>query len=99
MGSMDGVAEVETDTEYEEWLPSVMNEWNIFQAGEKNAKQYTAFLRFVFKAYGIPVRTRIRWMNQKHRPRSNKCQVLQVLYDRNVPLDRHHGLHLGQRWR
>eukprot|EP00966_Prymnesium_polylepis_P149915 3462913-Prymnesium_polylepis.1 len=51
MGSMDGVAEVETDTEYEEWLPSVLNEWNIFQAGDKNAKQYTAFLRFVFKAY------------------------------------------------
>ena len=81
MGSVDGVAEFESDIEYEEWLPSVINKWNTYGLGEKNAKQYTAFLRFVFKAYGIPARTHIRWMNQNSRPRSNKCQVLQVLYD------------------
>ena len=81
MGSVDGVAEFESDMEYEEWLPSVISKWNICQGGAKNAKQYTAFLRFVFKAYDIPARTHIRWMTQNDRPCSNKCQVLQVLYD------------------
>ena len=45
--------------------------WNSFEEGDKNAKQYTAFLRFVFKAYMIPARVNIRWMNQNDRPRSN----------------------------
>ena len=52
MGSMN--AEPESDSEYEKWLPSVIKWWDAFEKGEKNAKQYTAFLRFVLKAYGIP---------------------------------------------
>ena len=71
---------MESDGEYEEFLPSVIMRWNAFEEGEKNAKQYTAFLRFVFNVYNIPARVHIRWMNQKRR-RSNKCQVLQILYD------------------
>ena len=62
------------DSEYEEWKPSVIEGWNAFKNGKADAKQYTAFLRFVFKAYNIPARAHIRWMN-----RSNKC--LQILYD------------------
>ena len=62
------------DSEYEDWKPSVIERWNAFKNGQADAKQYTAFLRFVFKAYNIPARAHIRWMN-----RSNKC--LQILYD------------------
>ena len=80
MGSVDGVAELETNIEYEDWLPSVINKWNAFQESENPAKQYTAFLRFVFKAYGIDARAHIRWMNPTRR-RSNKYRVLQVQYD------------------
>ena len=81
MDPTDGVVEVQSDSEYEEWLPAVIKRWNAFEGGETNAKQYTAFLRFVFKAYSIPARVCIRWMNQNNRPRSNKCRVLQILYD------------------
>ena len=67
-------------------MPSVIKRWDAFEGGDKNAKKYTAVLRFVFKAYMIPARVNIRWMNQngliiqKRRPR-NKCQVLQIQYD------------------
>ena len=71
---MGSVAELESNIE--EWLPSVMNKWNAFQESKTTAKQYTSFLRFVFKAYGIPARTYIRWMDQ-----NSRHQVLQVLYD------------------
>ena len=81
MDPTDGVVEVQSDSEYEEWLPAVIKRWNAFEGGETNAKQYTAFLRFVFKAYSIPARVCIRWMIQNNRPRSNKCRVLQILYD------------------
>ena len=81
MDPAEGVVEVQSDSEYEEWLPAVIKRWNAFEGGETNAKQYTAFLRFVFKAYSIPARVCIRWMNQNNRPRSNKCRVLQIRYD------------------
>ena len=80
--------EPESDSVYVEWMPSVMKRWDAFEGGDKNAKKYTAFLRFVFKAYMIPARVNIRrfcvqgWVVvgiiKKHITRNNKCQVLQI---------------------
>ena len=76
-----------------EWMPSVMKRWDAFEGGDKNAKKYTAFLRFVFKAYMIPARVNIRYLgphgldtayrNKKRIPRNqlHKCQGLQIQYD------------------
>ena len=71
-----------------EWMPSVMKRWDAFEGGDKNAKEYTAFLRFVLKAYMIPARVNIRpnqngWKKYyilESIPRI-KCQVLQIKYD------------------
>ena len=71
----------EPSDEYEEWLPSVIKRWDAFEGGEKSGKHYTAFLRFVFRAYTIPARTYTRWVNNNNRPRSNKHLALQILYD------------------
>ena len=58
MGSVD--VELESDSDFEEWLPSVLKRWAAFtEGGEGNAKRYTAFLRFVFKAYSIPARVQL----------------------------------------
>ena len=73
MGSVD--VELESDSDFEEWLPSVLKRWAAFEGGEGNAKRYTAFLRFVFKAYSIPARVYTRWMGRKRR-----CQTIQVRY-------------------
>ena len=85
MGSVN--VEPESDSEYEEWMPSVIKRWNTFERGDKNEKKYTVFLRFVFKAYMIPARVNIRRigphgyvMNKKRIPR-NKSQTLQNQYD------------------
>ena len=74
-----------------EWMPSVMKRWHAFEGGDKNEKKYTAFLRFVFKAYMIPARVNIRYLcpfgyvvNKKHIPRNKlhkNPQTLQIQYD------------------
>ena len=73
-----------------EWMPSVMKRWAAFEGGDKNAKKYTAFMRFVFKAYMIPARVNIRPNHDGRKkyipyfiPRI-KCQVLQIEYDGRV---------------
>ena len=53
---------MDSDTEpAEEWLPKVLQQWDAFMADpNRNAKKYTAFLRFAFKSYAIPATARVR---------------------------------------
>ena len=44
-----------TSIEYEEWSPTVLQQWETLMTDPfRDAKKYTAFLRFVFKSYDIP---------------------------------------------
>jgi hypothetical protein len=69
--------------EYEEWLPKVLKRWDALIADpNRDAKKYTAFLRFAFKSYDIPATTYIRRMNNNNRPRSKyKHLMLHICYN------------------
>ena len=47
--------------EYEEWLPKVLKRWDALIADtNRDARKYTAFLRFAFKSYDIPATAQVR---------------------------------------
>ena len=48
-----------SDDEYEEWSPSVLKRWGaLMERQERDAKHYTAFLRFALKCYDIPAKSK-----------------------------------------